>query len=82
VLRLSQHGWAASDAVAIGDGTKEISMIELAGLGGADRAKPKIKALAGAAVAYQFFAIRLSLGFTHVEWILFGRLALTGGQVM
>jgi phosphoserine phosphatase len=63
---LSQHGWQASEAIAVGDGANDIPMIEAAGLGVAYHAKPKTKAAAGAAVAYGDLSVLLyAMGFTR-----------------
>ncbi len=67
---LGEKDWAASDALAVGDGANDILMIEAAGLGVAYHAKPKTVAAAGASVRYNdLTALLYAMGYARGEWV-------------
>jgi phosphoserine phosphatase len=51
-LRLSEHGLAPDQALAVGDGANDLAMIGLAGLGVAYHAKPAVRAKADVAIEH------------------------------
>jgi phosphoserine phosphatase len=68
---LSENGWHATDALAIGDGANDIPMIEAAGLGIAYHAKPKTAAAAGACVRFNdLTAVLYAMGYPRSDWRL------------
>jgi phosphoserine phosphatase len=67
---LAEKGWAASDALAVGDGANDIPMIEAAGLGVAYHAKPKTAAAAAASIRYNdLTALLYAMGYPRDRWV-------------
>lgn len=65
----AEHGIAAADVVAVGDGANDLSMVEAAGIGIAYHAKPALRAAARAVLDHSDLTAILALqGLPRSEW--------------
>jgi phosphoserine phosphatase len=66
-----ERGLASSETLAVGDGANDLDMVMAAGLGVAYRAKPKVAAIAGAAIVHGDLTSLLYLqGYGREEFVV------------
>jgi phosphoserine phosphatase len=68
-MRRRSAGWKLADTLAVGDGANDIPMLQAAGLGVAFRAKPAVRAVAGARIEGELTGLLYAQGYARAEWV-------------